>query len=102
MEDFEYYQLDGTTILKFNGLDRKILPPEVEVDFLIYTLTEEWLLYVECHQCGRGDYCKFAEDRPGHPYKKKEIKCGVISKVIHQFITKSIDLFNSYELSRKQ
>ncbi len=52
------------------------------VDLLIY----KWVFLIECHKCGKSDYCKYTEPHSVNSNKKAEIKCGVATNFIKNYI----------------
>jgi hypothetical protein len=57
---------------------------------------ESWVRYLECHKCGRSDYCKFTKPNPygsGKPFA--EIQCGVVASVIRNYVQAVFPLLRS-------
>jgi hypothetical protein len=50
-----------------------------------------WVSYVECHHCSRENTCKFVQPHPHHEWKKLEIRCGVKSEFIRNFVALTFD-----------
>lgn len=55
-------------------------------------MIEYWIPYMECHKCGKSDYCKYALPHPYNSYKKQEIKCGVVETAIKNHIKATFEL----------
>ena len=51
--------LNNLTLLDVNGRPRIPLEGEMTSEELISLMASKWIPYIECHQCGRYDYCKF-------------------------------------------
>lgn len=68
-----------------------IIKGEFDRDTLAEFLISEWVSYVECHHCPRGDTCKHSVPHPKWDWKKKEILCGVKSDFIKNFVALTFD-----------
>lgn len=67
-------------------------------DLMIYN----WVPWWECHKCGRSDYCKYAESHSIYPDKKLEIKCGVATNFIQNYINTIFKDFRTSTPEQKQ
>jgi hypothetical protein len=73
------------------------LSGEISTDDLAEMMVENWIFYMECHKCGRSDYCKFARPHPVNPLKKLEIRCGVAEAVIRNFLKQTESIVQNLE-----
>lgn len=92
----------GLTILDIYGVERVPLEGEFTARTLADRFVAEWIPYMECHKCGKADYCKFAEPHPGNESKKREIKCGVAESAIRNFVEKTFSLATQIEQPARQ
>lgn len=69
---------------------------------LISKMSSEWIPLMECHKCGKSDYCKYAEKHDINPDKKAEIQCGVAKDFIENFIDKTFDSIEELDDYGKQ
>lgn len=77
--------LSGLYLKTLNELDIRLndkFTKESLVDLLIY----KWVFWLECHKCGKSDYCKYTKPHHVNPDKKAEIKCGVATNFIKNYI----------------
>lgn len=80
--------LHGMSLLDIYGVERAPLGAETPTaGQLADEFVEQWIPYMECHKCGKADYCKFAKPHPVNPHKKLEIKCGVCETAIRNFVS---------------
>lgn len=58
-----------------------------------------WVPYLECHECGRSDYCKFTQPSPyavrRSVGKLAEIRCGVVTTMITNYVQGVFPLLQS-------
>ena len=94
--------VDKLSIFDYSGHNRIYLNGEYFIDFFADLLINKWLPFFECHECGRGDYCKFTVPHRGNPDKKKDIKCGVVSTVIKNFLKSTYQIFQNLNEKDKQ
>jgi len=95
--------VDDLTIFDYTGHNRKSLGGgDYYINFFAGKLIDEWIPYFECHQCGRGDYCKFTKPHNVNPNRKKDIKCGVVETLINNFIKYTCKVFERLNKEEKQ
>jgi len=94
--------VDELTILDYAGHNRIPIGGEYYINFFADKLIEEWIPYFECHQCGRGDYCKFTVPKPNNSYRKEDIKCGIAATSIKNFIKYTWMVFEKLDKKHKQ
>ena len=87
--------VDGLQLLDSYGIRSIHLAGNISTDELAQMMVETWVFYLECHKCGRSDYCKFARPHPVNPLKKLEIRCGVAEAVIRNFLKKTESIAES-------
>lgn len=80
----------GLSILDIYGVERLPLHGQYSYDELANLLVENWIPYMECHKCGKSDYCKYALPHPHNPHKKQEIRCGVAEAVLRNFLKHTV------------
>jgi len=88
----EIIDLTNYLIYEFEGIERKILKGKFTAETLSKLFIQEWVPYIECHECGRSDYCKYAKPHPRFPGKMLEIKCGIVVKAISNFVSNTFNL----------
>lgn len=80
--------LNGISYPARNGVDR--LSFDLGLTALsdyVSLLSEEWIRYTECHQCGRWKHCAFgAPPHPGNPRRSTDVKCGVAVRALEVFL----------------
>jgi hypothetical protein len=89
MESYDTQMVDmaGISFLALNGVDRQTLPEGITGDELLYYLCNEWLPYVECHQCGRWKSCQYAAPpHPANPHRSLDKQCGVAEQALRVFL----------------
>ncbi len=84
------------------GLYPLELMGEFEERGLSNELVDRWVPYYECHKCGRSDYCKFTIQHEYVKHKFKDIQCGVVVKVINNFIDQTFHLLTTYKKDQLQ
>ncbi len=89
--------LSGFQIFDIYGYGRIDLVGKYNNKTLADKLTDEWIPYVECHKCGKYDYCKFAQPVYENSTRMKDIKCGVSVAAIENFIKYSFDVLKSLD-----
>jgi hypothetical protein len=95
--------VDELTIFDYAGHKRISLGGgDLYINFFADKLIAEWIPYFECHQCGRGDYCKFTIPHGVNPHRKKDIKCGVVETLIRNFIKYTCKVFETLSKNDKQ
>ena len=95
-------QLDGCTLLDIYGVERTPLRGHVSPRQLADLFVESWIPYMECHKCGKSDYCRFAKPHPRNEHKKLEIKCGVAETAIRNFVDRTFEMARDLELPQRQ
>lgn len=95
--------VNNLTLLDISGTSRIPLEGEMTSEELISLMTNKWIPYIECHQCGRYDYCKFRAP-PNHvnPKRSQEKKCGVTQSVLENYINSCFPLLVRYCYKEKQ
>jgi len=71
-------------------------------DMIIEIMIDKWIPYMECHKCGKSDYCKYVEPHRVNPDKKAEIKCGVAKDFITNYINTTFNSLDGVEDEQKQ
>lgn len=84
--------LSGLSILDIYGVGRLPLHGAFSNNELANLLVENWIPYMECHKCGKSDYCKYALPHPHNLHKKQEIRCGVAEAVLRNFLKRSVEI----------
>jgi hypothetical protein len=84
--------LSGFSLLDCFGIERKPLIGVHTAQSLTNCMVEEWVPYLECHQCGRGDYCKYRRPSRFRADRFEEIRCGVAVDVLSNFVKHTFDL----------
>lgn len=84
--------LTGYEIFDIYGVERKKLKGIFTADRLAQTLIDEWVRHVECHKCGRSDYCKYVKQHSHNPHKMLDIQCGVLVDVMKNFMNSTFHL----------
>ncbi|MBT9612918.1 MAG: hypothetical protein IV108_06605 [Burkholderiales bacterium] len=96
-------QFDKLPILDISGNRVGELSGEFDADQLGKYLVSEWVPYVECHRkCSRSDTCKFAVPVPGQAGRYEEIRCGVKSTVIKNFINLSFSVLGNCDKEQQE
>lgn len=93
-------EVDGLSILDAYGVSRSPLAGNHTASSLAKLMVDSWISYMECHHCGRADYCKFAISLAPGSYKKKEIRCGVVVTALSNFIERTFSV--ALSLNRAQ
>jgi len=65
-------------------------------------MIENWIVYFECHKCGKWDYCKYAKKHPANPDRSIDIKCGIAIDFITNFINTTFSLIEDLNEYQKQ
>ncbi|HEY8766373.1 MAG TPA: hypothetical protein VIP09_03790 [Dehalococcoidia bacterium] len=75
--------------LMLDELDKSALTGEYGPDELSELFIDTWIPYMECdRKCGRSDYCKYTQPDPyGRPSRLAEIRCGVASEIIRNYVS---------------
>src|SRR5258707_14831623 len=94
--------LTNCNFLDIYGAERIPLEGEYSKDALTKSFTEHWIPFMECHKCGKSDYCKFALPHPRNEQKKQEIRCGVAETAIQNFVAHTFDIAGTLDLKGKQ
>ncbi|MGS1125672.1 hypothetical protein ACVCL3_01610 [Rhodanobacter sp. UC4437_H4] len=89
--------VDNKTLLDIYGNKGIELSGNISINDLAQMMVENWIPYLECHKCGRSDYCKFAQPHPVNPLKKLEIRCGVAEAVIRNFLKQTESIAQGLE-----
>lgn len=95
-------RLDGLTLLDIYGVERAPLRGDLNSRQLADLFVENWIPYMECHKCGRSDYCRFARPHPTNEHKKLEIKCGVAEVAIRNFVDRTFEIAERLDASPRQ
>lgn len=90
------------TLIDIYDAARKPLSGNFTAETLSRLLVEEWVPFVECQQCGRSDYCRFAQPIPDSPGQFVEIRCGVTATALTNFITRTFDVFSNLSPEHRQ
>jgi len=69
---------------------------------IIKLMIKEWIPYMECHKCGKWDYCKYVEPHRVNPNKASDIKCGVAKDFITNYINTTFASIEDLEPKQKQ
>lgn len=95
--------LDNLTLLVKRGTSRISLKGEMTREELSSLMAAKWIPYIECHQCGRYDYCKFrALPHPANPNRSLDKRCGVTESVLNNYISSCFPLLKEYGYEEKQ
>lgn len=90
--------LRGMYLLDIYGVERVTIEAEIATqNELANMFVESWIPYMECHKCGKSDYCKYAQPNPVNPHKKLEIKCGVCETAIRNFVSRTFAVATKLE-----
>lgn len=94
--DMEIADMEGISFLAYNGEDRKIYSQEISGHALFQLLCNEWLPYVECHQCGRWKACRYsAPPHPANPHRSLDQQCGVAEQALRVFLDAGLPYLTS-------
>lgn len=94
--------LNNSNDLHIIGFSENIKVEDFSKDYLIDLMIANWIPYMECHKCGKSDYCKYAEPHGVNPEKKAEIKCGVAQDFIRNYINITFDAIQDLSKEQKQ
>ena len=94
--------LAGTTLLDIYGVERTPIEGNFDARSLGDAFVRSWIPYMECHKCGKGTYCKFAQPHPYNSAKKREIQCGVAETALRNFVERTIALAGPLDNPSKQ
>lgn len=92
----------GSTLFDIYGVERTPIDGEFDAKALADIMVREWIPYMECHKCGKGDYCKFAQPHKWNPHKKLEIKCGVAETALRNFVDRTLASIAPLDPASKQ
>lgn len=92
----------STTTLEPDGVNRIDLEGPFTSVALAKELTDRWVPLQECHQCGRFDYCKFAQRDPKNPLLSPRSQCGVYVLVLERFVAHTFDLLERMTATEHQ
>lgn len=92
----------GCTILDIYGAERIRLEGRMDSVGLTTVLVENWIPYMECHKCGKADYCRYALPHPRNEHKKQEIRCGVAQTVLTNFISRTFAIAGELDEQGRQ
>ncbi len=93
---------NNTDSLHIIGFSENIKVEDFSKDALIELMIENWIPWMECHKCGKSDYCKYVEPHGANPDKKAEIKCGVAQDFIRNYINTTFDSIQDLSKEQKQ
>ena len=85
-------ELKKITTLDVYGKKKLSIDGSFTAEELGELLVDNWVSYVECHQCPKVDTCKYPEPHSHNELKKAEIVCGVHSDFIKNFVNLSFDI----------
>lgn len=94
--------LSGYYIFDIYGVERITLDGNYSADSLAEIFIDKWIPYLECHRCGRWDYCKYAQQHPANPERSIDIKCGVVVDSIRNFVRASFTVLEKLEPDKIQ
>ena len=94
--------LEKCKLLGSDGIEREAINGIYTEESLSNIFIENWIPYMECHKCGRSDYCKYAVSNPFYEHKKKEIRCGVAQTAIRNFVASTFNMAKDLDLEGKQ
>jgi hypothetical protein len=94
--------LSNCEIYDIYGVGRKKLTGIFTKESLIELFCNEWITWVECHECGRADYCKYTEPHPCNPDRKMQIPCGVAVDSIKCYVSNTFPLLEKMNTERLQ
>ena len=93
--------LKGLYLKTFNKLDIRLNDTYTKESLTAFMILK-WVSYIECHKCGRSDYCKYTEPHRVNPDKKAEIKCGVATNFIKNYIETTFEDMTNATQEQKQ
>jgi hypothetical protein len=99
------YSMDLTkyTLYDFNGEGRTPLIGEYDNNTLAKKMIATWVEYIECdRKCSRSSYCKYVEKDPFNSGRTLEIKCGVATTAIKNFVKHTFYLLKTLDDKKVQ
>jgi len=94
--------LDNLYLYSYSDKGKIKLSEVYNKDSLIEIMIDNWIPYMECHKCGKSDYCKYTKPHEVNPNKKAEIKCGVARNFIINFVNITFDRVKNLDITKKQ
>ncbi len=94
--------LDNLYLYSYSDKEKIDLSGTYCKESLIKIMIDKWISYMECHKCGKSDYCKYTEPHGANPNKKAEIKCGVARDFIINFVNTTFNLVKDLDNTQKQ
>lgn len=94
--------LDGLYLYTSSDKEKMNLSGNYSIGMLIELMIEKWIPYMECHKCGKWDYCKYVEPHRINPDKASDIKCGVAQDFITNYINTTFESIKDLEPEKKQ
>lgn len=89
--------LTGYEIYDIYGVGRKELTGKYTKEALVELFCNEWVQPIECHKCGRVDYCKYPVQNPYNPDKKLDIPCGVVVNSIKTHVNSTFEILQKMD-----
>lgn len=94
--------LDWLYLYTYSDKEKIDLTGLYSENMIIEIMIEKWIPYMECHKCGKSDYCKYVEPHGVNPDKKAEIKCGVGRDFITNYINTTFNSLDGVDDEQKQ
>ncbi len=94
--------LDNLYLYTYSDKETMELSGSYTNELIIELMIENWVLYMECHKCGKWDYCKYVEPHRINPDRASEIKCGVAQDFIRNYINTTFESIKDLEPKQKQ
>lgn len=90
--------LSKYSLINFNGEGRINLTGVYDRRTLAKIMIETWSEYIECgRKCSRASYCKYVQKDPYNKERTLEIRCGVASTAIQNFIKHTFYLLENLD-----
>jgi hypothetical protein len=71
-------------------------------DNILKLMIANWIPYIECHKCGKWDYCKYVKVNSVNPNKAVDIKCGVAIDFLTNYIKNTFEKVKKLEINKLQ
>ncbi|MGD8781816.1 MAG: hypothetical protein PVH88_22995 [Ignavibacteria bacterium] len=90
--------LSKKTLIDFDGENRIKLNSNYSRTTLANKMISTWVEYIECdRKCSRSSYCKYVKKDPQNNQRTLEIKCGVATTAIKNFVKHTFNLLESFD-----
>lgn len=94
--------LDGLYLFTYSDKDKIDLSGNYTIESIFDLMVRYWIPYMECHKCGKWDYCKFVEIHKLNSDRAVDIQCGVAINFITNFIRTTFESIVDLDQDQKQ